>query len=85
MAKTFTELEASDIDLDNNPLHKSLMIGLAVSALVVTGAKKDAIDKQAEARRVMREGVAAFLNGLDRDGYSITKREEIPAAFLNLQ
>ena len=81
MAKTVTEYEASDIDIINDPLHKSLFGGVLGSILLATVKPKEGEDKM----KPMLGAIAFLLTSLERDGYIITKREgSVPSAFLNL-
>lgn len=81
MAKTFTELEASDIDLEGNEMHKALEVGMLVGLMTVAMAK----DKSTEGvKQSTRQAIATLLNALERAGYSISKRETVPAVFNDL-
>lgn len=78
MAKTITELEASDIDLEGNELHKVLEVGLLVGLMTVAMGK----DKSTEGvKQSTRQAVASLLNALERSGFSVSKRETVPAVF----
>lgn len=78
MARTVTEYEASDIDIDNDPLHKSLFSSLIAGIFIATAKGKEGEDKLDPSRRA----VAFLLTGLERDGYVITKREDVPSPFI---
>lgn len=80
MAKTVTEYEPSDIDFDNDPLHKTLFGVLLGAILLATALPKEGDDKMG----TMKTAIAFVLTGLERDGYTITKREgDIPKAFFD--
>lgn len=82
MAKTITRLEESDIDIKGNELHKTMSAGLAVVALLMTSPPKLGETSNERVERVMVNSVLMFLNYLNEVGYVITKKEDIPSAFL---
>lgn len=78
MAKTITEYEHSDIDIDNDPLHKTLFGVVLGSMLLGTVKPREDEDKM----KPMKTAIAFVLTTLEREGYTITKREgDIPKAF----
>lgn len=82
MARTITELEVSDIDFKNNDMHSRLSILLPMTALMYSGRKPNEGEGQNEFHeRLSKEALVTFLNSLDRIGYVISKKEEIPSAF----
>lgn len=86
MAKTIIEYEASDIDIVNDPVHKLLYINAAVTVLMLTGMPKHLTtysEKEEWMKGAAKSSIAAFLTAMAKDGYIITKKEEIPQAFLD--
>lgn len=79
MAKTITELEDSDIDIKSNELHSMLYSHLLVSLLMIP--KNPPGDKNEAMAKWGTTAVVVLLNTLSRQGYVITKREEIPSIF----
>lgn len=84
MAKTITRLEATDIDIKEDRLHKTVMTGLVVGAIYLTqrpNADLTPEERKAKSEQYLATAVAEFINCLTIDGYTITKQEEIPSVF----
>lgn len=72
-------LEESDIDLNNDPLHKLLIGGIAVGALLM--ASKPTEGKTFE--DMQKTAVVTLLNLLDGEGFVIVRKEpSITSLFL---
>lgn len=82
MARTVTVYEPDDIDLINNPLHKVLHGGLAVGALTLILPAKEGETREEVAERRARTAVATFLSVLEQEGWTISRREDVPPAFI---
>lgn len=82
MAKQITRLEPSDINLRTDALHSLLYGTLAITALLLTTPPKEGEDKQVAYERNGIAAVMTFLNVLEESGYTITKKEDIPSAFI---
>jgi len=82
MAKQITELEVTDIDLSNNKLHQQLSILLPLSVLSYSGRKPQDGETQTDFHnRISKEAIVLFLNALDRSGFVLSPKEDIPSAF----
>lgn len=79
--KVIQEYEESDINLTDNKMHSTLSLGILLSSLImVPQGSNPMADKEAHDKNV-RNGVATFLNMLSKQGFTISKTEDIPAAF----
>lgn len=77
MARTITEYEPGDIDTKNNELHRELFGAILGAMLLGTVKPKEGEDPMLP----MNRSIAFVLTTLERAGYTITKREELPAPF----
>jgi hypothetical protein len=82
--------EESDIDIENNPLHdfldKQLLVSNMSFVLLNMGRKKyeGAISEEEKEfnRKNAAVNIAAFLNGMEKDGWEIVKKEtSIPSVY----
>jgi hypothetical protein len=82
--RTYSELEPSDIDLKNDPVHSFIFGQLLVVAMAgfkpPVGKKVEDLTTE-ESNEILRKPVADFLNALQKSGYYITSGAPIPAAF----
>lgn len=74
--KQVTEWEPSDIDLDKDDLHKKLSIIILGAAIVASGNRADPSDD-----KPVKAAVALVLTMLNKFGYVVSKKEEVPAVF----
>lgn len=90
MAKTLTILDAGDIDIRENPLHKSVYATLLMTMFVgpsLLKAPEGVIETQeqtnARTEKVLKTLVAQTINAFTHDGFEIVRREDVavPNAF----
>lgn len=77
--KVTKEYEASDIDDKNDKLHATLLMSLTLT--MVTWPKVDLSHTDDDVLHAVKGQVALFLNMLNRSGYIISPKEEIPEVF----
>ena len=82
--------EAADIDVEKNPLHDFIDKQLIVAcfAFVLTQMGKPKLEgpiseeEKAETRKDANVLIAQFLNGMEKDGWELVKKEEsIPSVY----
>lgn len=78
--KTFQEWEPSDIDLKDDDLHKKLSIIILGCALVASGNRTDPSDD-----KPVKASVALMLTMLNKFGYVVSKKEDVPDVFTKEQ
>lgn len=76
--KVYKEFEPNDIDL-NDDFNQKISAALLISNLAMPRSKTgEAPVDPTYAQQVL---VSVFLNTIERFGYSVTKREEVPEIF----
>jgi len=85
MTKTVTRFEASDVDLENNEVHKFLsrVVGGIVLYTTIASMKAQGETIDEQATRILKTSVAMALNIASETGFTISKREDIPDVFQN--
>lgn len=88
MAKTLVVLDSNDIDLKEDPLHKSVyatIVALMLTGPIMLKTPEGVVETEEEQKGriegVMRTLVANTLNSFTHDGFDIVKRESLPSAF----